>query len=123
MTRFQTAAVLAATLSAAFLWLALWPAAAAAQMPKRPAEPGAKVYEMTTYHVGLLFRGPKWTPESTPETRRIQEGHMANIRKMAESGKLIVAGPFGGNGNLRGMFIFEAGRWTRSKLWSKPTRR
>ena len=32
---------------------------------------------------------------------------MANIRKMAATGKLIVAGPFEDNGDLRGVFIFQ----------------
>src|SRR6478672_8735848 len=62
-------------------------------------------YEMTTYVMGLLHKGPKWTAEDTPYTRGIQEGHMANIRKMASSGKLIVAGPFSDNGELRRVFI------------------
>lgn len=64
-------------------------------------------YEMTQYVVGFLERGPKWTPEVTPETTKIQEGHMANIKKMAATGKLAVAGPFMDNGDLRGMFIFK----------------
>src|SRR6266404_2104624 len=64
-------------------------------------------YEMTTYVMGLLRKGPKWTPESNAYTRGIQEGHMANIRKMAATGKLIVAGPFSDNGDLRGVFIFK----------------
>lgn len=64
-------------------------------------------YEMTNYVVGFLHKGPNWTPESTEETKRIQEGHMANITKMAVTGKLIVAGPFTDNGDLRGMFIFK----------------
>jgi uncharacterized protein YciI len=64
-------------------------------------------YEMTNYIMGLLRRGPSWTPTVTPETQRIQEGHMANIRKMADTGKLIVAGPFNDNGDLRGVFIFQ----------------
>ena len=32
---------------------------------------------------------------------------MANIRKMAATGKLIVAGPFSDNGDLRSVFIFK----------------
>ncbi len=64
-------------------------------------------YEMTTYVMGLLRKGPKWTPEETAYTRGIQEGHMANIRKMAATGKLIVAGPFSDDGELRGVFIFK----------------
>jgi uncharacterized protein YciI len=65
-------------------------------------------YEMTTYFVGILKRGPKWTPEVTEETKKLQEGHMANIRKMAEAGKLLVAGPFTDNTDLRGLYIFKA---------------
>jgi uncharacterized protein YciI len=64
-------------------------------------------YEMTNYVVGFLYKGPKWTAESTEETRKIQQGHMANIKRMAETGKLIVAGPFTDNGDLRGMYIFQ----------------
>lgn len=63
-------------------------------------------YEMTTYVVGLILKGPKWTPEVTPEVGKIQEGHMANIRKMGETGKLIVAGPFEDGGDYRGIFVF-----------------
>ena len=64
-------------------------------------------YEMTNYVVGFLHKGPKWTAERTEETRKIQEGHMANINKMAGTGKLVVAGPFTDNGDLRGMLIFK----------------
>jgi len=77
------------------------------QSKAAPVEVGG--YEMTTYYVGFLYRGPKWTPEVTPETTRIQEGHMANIRRMAEAGKLLVAGPFSDDGALRGMYVFTVG--------------
>jgi uncharacterized protein YciI len=68
-----------------------------------------KKVQMDTDHVGLLRRGPKWTPESTPEIERIQAEHQAHIGRMAESGKLISAGPFMDDGHLRGIFVFKVG--------------
>jgi uncharacterized protein YciI len=64
-------------------------------------------YEMDTCVMVFLKRGPKWTAESTPETQKIQAGHMAHIQEMAKSGKLAVAGPFADNGEIRGIFIFH----------------
>ncbi|MBS1809476.1 MAG: hypothetical protein JST84_15055 [Acidobacteria bacterium] len=65
-------------------------------------------FEIEKYQFGILKRGPNWTAESTPETTKIQEGHMANINRMAKLGKLVAAGPIAGNGELRGIFIFKA---------------
>jgi uncharacterized protein len=70
------------------------------------AEPEEK-WEMTTYQVAFLKRGPNWTPAETEETKAIQAGHMENIRRMGASGKLLIAGPFEDGGDLRGMFIFR----------------
>lgn len=63
--------------------------------------------EMTTYYLGLLRRGAKWTPEVTEETERVQETHLAYIRNMFEAGDLLVAGPFTDDGELRGVFLFR----------------
>ena len=73
----------------------------------RAADTGPGGFEMTTYYVGLLYRGPKWTPEHTPEIEKLQQAHLANIQKMGESGKLLLAGPFTDNGDLRGIFVFR----------------
>ena len=54
----------------------------------------------------MLKAGPNRSQDSTTAAK-IQEGHMANIRKLGESGKLVVAGPFGDDGNWRGIFIFD----------------
>ncbi len=72
-----------------------------------PTKTGPGGYEMTTYYLGFLYRGPKWTPQETEETKKIQEGHMANIQKMAAIGKLVVAGPFMDDTDLRGIFLFQ----------------
>lgn len=68
---------------------------------------GADDYGMRKYVIAFLLRGDR-VSEYTPEQRsEIQSGHMANIGKMADMGKLIVAGPFFGNDDLRGIYIFD----------------
>ena len=58
------------------------------------------------YQLGLLSRGPTWTPERNAHTDSIQAGHMANIVRMAEAGALVAAGPFEHGGDLQGLFVF-----------------
>jgi uncharacterized protein YciI len=70
---------------------------------KKPSSP----IKLTTAYLALLSRGAKWTPEVTPATQEIQKGHMANIYRLAEMKKLVVAGPFGDDGQLRGIFVFK----------------
>jgi len=82
------------------------------------AEPDVE-WEMTTYQVAFLKRGPNWTPAETPETKAIQEGHMDNIRKMGATGKLVIAGPFADGGDLRGMFIFRVATLEEAKAMAE----
>jgi uncharacterized protein YciI len=59
------------------------------------------------YYFVMLVKGPHRDDIDSLSLAKIQEGHMANINKMAESGKLQIAGPFGDDGNWRGIFIFD----------------
>jgi uncharacterized protein len=70
---------------------------------KKPASP----IKLETAFLGFLTRGAKWTPEQTPATEELQKAHMANIQRLAAMKKLVVAGPFGDDGNLRGIFVFR----------------
>jgi len=63
--------------------------------------------DMELLYLGLLRRGSAWTPELTPEVEALQEEHLANIERMRQSGELLVAGPFGDDGDLRGVYIFR----------------
>jgi uncharacterized protein YciI len=63
---------------------------------------------METYQLGILRGGPAWTPQRTPAADSLQAGHLANIRRMANEGVLVGAGPFLDHGDLRGLFIFRA---------------
>ena len=62
--------------------------------------------EMKRYWLVLLKRGPNRKPDST-SAAMIQAGHMAHINKLAAEGKIIMAGPIGAPGDLRGIFIMN----------------
>src|SRR5450755_1306674 len=64
-------------------------------------------YEMSNYVIGFLRKGPNHDNGSAEENAKIQAQHMANINRMAELGKLTVAGPFLDNGDIRGILIFK----------------
>lgn len=63
-------------------------------------------FEMMMYQMVLIKTGPTPSKDSII-SKRLGEGHMANIKKMADMGKLVLAGPFGDKGDLRGIFIMD----------------
>jgi len=75
-----------------------------------PAASAAPPSNMEQVFLVLLKKGPKSTTGDSPERRAIQEGHMANIRAMWQARKLVIAGPMGDDGDLRGIFIFRVPR-------------
>ncbi|MCT8986436.1 YciI family protein [Shewanella phaeophyticola] len=72
----------------------------------RAAKTGADEYGMKRYVMAFLKRG---TNRDRPkaEADELQRLHMANIGRLAEEGKLVLAGPFWGDGDLRGIYIFD----------------
>jgi len=90
---------------------------AAKGIMKSPTPP-VTIASMTRYYFGLIRRGPKWTAERTPETEKLQAGHMANINAMAKAGKLVIAGPFENAGEYAGVFIFKVETLEEAKALS-----
>ena len=64
-------------------------------------------YEMTTYYMAFLKKGPKWSPIETEETKKVQAAHLANIQKLVDEGKMILAGPFLDEWEVRGIFVYK----------------
>jgi len=69
---------------------------------------GADDYGMRSYVFGVLKTGPM-DAKITDETTRAEvfEGHFANMSKLAEEKKLVLAGPFIEGGEKRGLYIFN----------------
>ena len=75
---------------------------------KAAAKPSAKGPEagIRQYWFVMLKKGNNRTQDSATAAK-IQDGHMANINNLYNAGKLKVAGPFGDDGDWRGIFIFD----------------
>jgi uncharacterized protein len=62
--------------------------------------------QIRQYWFVMLTAGNNHSQDSATAAK-IQEGHMANINRLYNEGKLKVAGPFGDEGKWIGLFIFD----------------
>lgn len=67
---------------------------------------GADRYGMKKYVMAFLKTGKTNLKDST-ERANLQMAHLKNIMRMADEGKLIVAGPFLDKNEVRGIYIFN----------------
>ena len=66
---------------------------------------GADEHGMKSYSFVILKTGSVVVNDAQ-EKQTLMRGHLANITRLADDGKLVVAGPFGKNDlNYRGLFI------------------
>jgi len=98
--------------------LALATGAANAQPAAEPAAPspafdealarstGADDYGMRKYVLVILKTGP--TPVAAgPERDEMFRGHFANMKRLSDEGKLVLAGPLDGVDGWRGLFVLD----------------
>src|ERR1700755_2179765 len=67
---------------------------------------GADDYGMHGYIFAILREGKAKRPEAK-ELEKLQAGHLKNIMRLGDEGKLVLAGPFMDDGEMRGIFIFN----------------
>lgn len=68
---------------------------------------GDTTYTMKRYVMVLLKRGDQAETFTEQELEELQAAHLANINRLAAEGIIAVAGPFGDDGDLRGIFIMD----------------
>lgn len=97
-----------AVMKAMLFALALMTAAAPSFDPELAKKLGADERGMKTYVLCILKTGPKDAEIKGDARQEIFAGHFANIGRLADEGKLAVAGPFGKNDKTwRGLYIFN----------------
>ncbi len=62
---------------------------------------------MKQYWLVFLLRGHNRSQDSLTAAQ-IQEGHLANINRLAREGVIVMAGPMGYDKDLRGILIMDA---------------
>lgn len=63
-------------------------------------------YGMHQYVIAFLKKGPNRSQDSLTSAK-LQAAHMENIGRLADEGKLILAGPFLDDTELRGIYVFD----------------
>lgn len=67
---------------------------------------GADEYGMHQYVLAFLKAGPS-RDQDADTAASLQEAHLENIARLSKAGKLVLAGPFLDDGDVRGIYIFD----------------
>ncbi len=68
---------------------------------------GDTTYIMKKYYMVLLLANPDREYLDSAIVAEIQQAHLDNISRLAKEGKIVMAGPMGDDGDLRGIFVMD----------------
>ena len=84
-------------------------------VPSKEGEPPPE-WAMRQYVVAFLYTGPN-PVEDPEESKRMMKGHLANIQRLHDEGKIILAGPYLSKTDLRGYFLFDTDDVEAAQAW------
>jgi uncharacterized protein len=65
-------------------------------------------YEMGTFYLVLLIKPANWSSAQTAETQQLLQTHFKHVQSLIASGKASIAGPFGDDTRIAGVFVLNA---------------
>lgn len=76
---------------------------------KPKSEPGGsdRLGTMEQVFLGVLRKGPTWSPEDTPEVSANQRLHLALLDRLRQEGILLLSGPIPQGKDFRGFVILD----------------
>lgn len=75
----------------------------------------AEPRDLQTFYLALLAKGPAWTAATTSQTSALQQAHLAHLTTLGNTGHATIAGPFGDDGEIRGIVILKAASLEEAK--------
>lgn len=93
---------------ALILPLSMFALMAFGQSPREfPMKDGDTTYIMKRYYMGFLMRVPDKPELDSAKVMEIQQAHLDYMSENAKTGALLIAGPFGDDGDMRGIVIYD----------------
>ena len=80
-------------------------------------------HKLVQFQMAILKKGPKWDTTKDVERNQILHQHLRNVVSLLQTGKAVIAGPFGDDSDLAGIFIFRSASVEEAKTGSTLIRR
>src|SRR5262245_43941880 len=64
-------------------------------------------HKLVQFQMAILKKGPQWDSTKPEDRNSILKQHLGNVIELLNSGKAVIAGPFGDETHATGIFVFR----------------